>query len=364
MSISIRLHNVRCNEERNEASASEEIYILLTSVQFKRTIPGLPSLHNLRVERFGPWEDFDAGESILVDNVFWGLRGVPADVADVGEVVFLISLMEHDNGDPDAYRAAIELVASGSLGATIGEEDDSVRAEALLRSIRDALEGINLPLPLSFDDDHIGTQSLGLKNTDLVAGGFLNKQLRIESDEGDYTLTFRLTRSPFVVFGAIREHWKAQGAEEGVLGLPMGNEAPTFDGAGRAQHFAGGIVSWHGALGAHTVWGLIGQRWLQLGREQFGYPVTDELSTPDGAGRFNHFRALHLPGTPDASIYWHPSTGAHEVYGAIRHHWAGRGWEQSRFGYPAGPEHDFQGGRLQRFQNGALFWHNNAVHEQ
>jgi hypothetical protein len=66
MSISIRLHNIRCNDERNEASSSEEIYILLTSVQFKRTIPGLPSLHNLRVERFGPWEDFDAGESIFV----------------------------------------------------------------------------------------------------------------------------------------------------------------------------------------------------------------------------------------------------------------------------------------------------------
>jgi hypothetical protein len=194
------------------------------------------------------------------DNVFWGLRGVPADVADVGEVVFLISLMEHDNGDPDAYRAAIELVASGSLGATIGEEDDSVRAEAFLRSIRDALEGINLPLPLSFDEDHIGTQSLGLKNTDLVAGGFLNKQLRIESDEGRLhphlppdSLAVRRLWAPSVSSGR-------RGAEEGVLGLPMGNEAPTFDGAGRAQQFAGGIVAWHGALGAHTVWGLIGQR--------------------------------------------------------------------------------------------------------
>jgi len=46
------------------------------------------------------------------------------------------------------------------------------------------------------------------------------------------------------------------------------------------------------------------------------------LGCPDGVGRFNHFRALHIAGTPDSSIYWSPASGAHELYGAIRDKWA------------------------------------------
>jgi len=43
--------------------------------------------------------------------------------------------------------------------------------------------------------------------------------------------------------------------------------------------------------------------------------VTDELVCPDGRGRFNHFRSVHLPGQPEASIYWTPTTGAHGLRG-------------------------------------------------
>jgi uncharacterized protein with LGFP repeats len=49
-----------------------------------------------------------------------------------------------------------------------------------------------------------------------------------------------------------------------------------------------------------------------------GYPTTDELSTPDGIGRYNHFDKA-------GSIYWTPGTGAHEVYGAIRQRWSALG---------------------------------------
>ena len=61
-----------------------------------------------------------------------------------------------------------------------------------------------------------------------------------------------------------------------------------------------------------------------------GFPVTDELGTPDGRGRFNHFEG--------GSIYWTPQTHAHEVHGAIRDKWASMGWERSRLGYPIGDE--------------------------
>ncbi|MGM7721568.1 LGFP repeat-containing protein [Metabacillus sp. Hm71] len=183
--------------------------------------------------------------------------------------------------------------------------------------------------------NYIGTRECGAGNT--------NAQMRYE-----------LKPLPFPVFGAIRDKWLQF---QGPLGNPLDVEKPTFDGVGRSQQFQGGTVSWHPELGAFAVWGLINARWLQIGREKFGYPITDELKTPDGRGRFNHFRAIHLPGKPDASIYWSPETGAHEIFGAIRHKWAELGWEKSHLGYPIGPEQDRPGGgRIQRFQRGSISW--------
>ncbi|MGQ8826222.1 LGFP repeat-containing protein [Bacillus sp. NA_146.1] len=188
-----------------------------------------------------------------------------------------------------------------------------------------------------------GPKSIQYVGTRVCGAGNTNAQMRYE-----------LKSIPFPVFGAIRDKWVQF---QGNLGNPVDGEKPTFDGTGRAQHFQGGIVSWHPQTGAHVVWGLIGERWLAIGREKFGFPITDELATPDGRGRYNHFRAVHLPGKPEASIYWTPQTGAHEIYGAIRGKWAELGWEKSRLGYPVGPEQDRPGGgRIQRFQGGAISW--------
>lgn len=161
------------------------------------------------------------------------------------------------------------------------------------------------------------------------------------------------------VFGAIEGKWKALGAERSALGLPTSNEAPTFDGVGRSQTFQGGTISWHPEIGAFEIHGSIHARWRDMGAEQYGYPITDESPCPDGHGRFNHFRALHINGHPEASIYWTPETQAQPIFGAIRARWASLGWERSSLGYPVGGEAPtFDGrGRNQPFQGGAMSWH-------
>lgn len=158
------------------------------------------------------------------------------------------------------------------------------------------------------------------------------------------------------VVGAIRDKWAALGMDKSALGQAVAEERPTYDGIGRSQQFQGGIISWHPETGAHVVWGKIGERWLELGREQFGYPTTDEIVRPDGRGRAGDFRAVQLPGKPIASIYWTPETGAHEVFGAIRDKWTEMGAERSTLGYPVSPEQERGDGRIQRFQGGSLFW--------
>jgi hypothetical protein len=62
-----------------------------------------------------------------------------------------------------------------------------------------------------------------------------------------------------------------------------------------------------------------------------GMPETDERSSPDGVGRYNHFKG--------GSIYWTPRTGPMSVRGTVRDRWASTGWELGPFGYPVQDQH-------------------------
>ncbi len=97
----------------------------------------------------------------------------------------------------------------------------------------------------------------------------------------------------------------------------------------------------------YAKWGAL--KW-DLG--ELGFPTTDETSTPNGIGRFNHFE--------HGSIYWASDTGAHMLKGEIRSAWAAQGWEQSQLGFPFSDEEVTPGtggqGRYQVFQGGEVFW--------
>ena len=153
----------------------------------------------------------------------------------------------------------------------------------------------------------------------------------------------------FEVRGAIRGAWARLGWERSALGYPVTGELGTPDGVGRFNHFQTGSVYWTPSTGAAEVRGAIRGTWARLGweRSALGYPVTDELGTPDGVGRFNHFQS--------GSVYWTPSTGAREVRGAIRGHWAALGWERG-LGYPLSDEYAVPGGRRNDFQRGSIVW--------
>src|SRR5262249_42867954 len=105
------------------------------------------------------------------------------------------------------------------------------------------------------------------------------------------------------------------GGPGGFLGAPTIPESVAPDGFGRYRHYTGGSIYWTVATHAHEVHGAIRGKWSSLGWERsfLGYPLTDETSTPDHVGRYNHFQG--------GSVYWTPGTGAHEVHGAIRGKW-------------------------------------------
>lgn len=117
---------------------------------------------------------------------------------------------------------------------------------------------------------------------------------------------------------------------------------------GVAQDFTGGTAYWSPASGAHVVWGRIESRYRELGgpSSPLGYPLTNELATPDGKGRFVHFQ--------QGSIYWTADGGAHEVLGDIMNAWGKSGFEVGPLGYPTASRHDIPGGVAQDFQGGTV----------
>ncbi|MEU3843815.1 DUF2599 domain-containing protein [Streptomyces sp. NPDC028635] len=135
------------------------------------------------------------------------------------------------------------------------------------------------------------------------------------------------------VDGAIWTQYTQTPGMQDALGCPTSDELVVPDGVGRRQVFEHGSIYWSPDSGAHTVWGVIGDRWGQCGWEggNLGYPLTDEIKNPDGRGVRQQFQR--------GSIYWSPSTGAHPVWGLIGWYWGKQGYEGGFFGYPTSDEY-------------------------
>lgn len=142
--------------------------------------------------------------------------------------------------------------------------------------------------------------------------------------------------------------WGDHGYETGFLKYPKTDEIVLSDGISRRQEFQGGHIYWSPATGAHSIQGLIYNKWKALGAETgvLKFPTSDEIVAPDGKGRFTTFQG--------GAIYWHPNTGAHPVYGPLHMFWGMSGYEAGPYGYPtAGPV--YTGDNVsQTFQRGTL----------
>ncbi len=148
--------------------------------------------------------------------------------------------------------------------------------------------------------------------------------------------------------GEIDARYQSLGGCNSFLGPALTDEMPTPDGAGRFNVFYNGSIYWSPSTGAHEVHGAIRDKYKELGWEagMLGYPISNETKTPDGVGRFSVFE--------NGSIYWTPQLGAHEVHGAIRDKWKELGWEVGSLGYPVSDEYDVPNGRRSDFEHGSI----------
>jgi hypothetical protein len=150
---------------------------------------------------------------------------------------------------------------------------------------------------------------------------------------------------------AISERYTELGGPDGLLGPSTTGELSTPDGIGRYVHYRSGSIYWSPATGAHEVHGAIAGKWAELGweRSALGYPTSDEEPVGDGVGRVSRFQI--------GSIYWSPASGAHEVRGAIHARYTGDGGPaRSGYGYPVSDEQPVLRGRVGHFERADVFW--------
>ncbi|WP_223281199.1 DUF2599 domain-containing protein [Streptomyces antnestii] len=158
----------------------------------------------------------------------------------------------------------------------------------------------------------------------------------------------------YQVGGDILAKYNEYHGREGVLGCPTSDELTTPDGRGRYNTFDGGSIYWTPETGAHPVWGAIRDKWAQEGWEagRLGYPKTDELTNPDGEGKRQEFE--------NGTYYWNPfSNGAHAVSGKIGWVWGNYKWEAGDFGYPTSDRSWDSDNKewVQKFSNHrSIFW--------
>ena len=136
---------------------------------------------------------------------------------------------------------------------------------------------------------------------------------------------------------------------------------------GRCTHFDAGDIYWSAATDAREIHGAIRERWLAMGgaASVLGLPTSDECSVISGTtekGRFNRF-------ANGGFIYWSPTTGAWDIYGAVYAEWSSKGGPLGPLGFPISGETDtpslpnlpFLGnlpkGRFNDFERGVIVWY-------
>ncbi|MFC9766035.1 LGFP repeat-containing protein [Rhodococcus jostii] len=154
----------------------------------------------------------------------------------------------------------------------------------------------------------------------------------------------------YYVCGLILEKYIAMDGPRGSLGMPTSNEKVLPDQVGRVSVFEHGSIYWSPSSDAHPIRGRIGDKWGQKGWEGgfLHYPTSDELRNPDGRGLHQTFQG--------GSIYYSPETDAHSIGGLIRDKWAEKGWERGTLGYPTTDETGVTGGAFNHFQGGSIYW--------
>jgi hypothetical protein len=196
--IQIYLKNIHCHEETNEVGADEP-YVPITSVNLSARVSGAGfpvPVPAFEVTRYG-FDDVDDEETHSApgpSQSFWGLDGRPANLLDPNNAIFVVSLMENDNGDPEALRGIVKGIVGGSVLGSLADPRQT-KVDKLKRDVSSAM---GTPTGAPNFDDPIGVAELQFTADELARaerGERVLRSVEIDGDGGRYELTFE-ARNP------------------------------------------------------------------------------------------------------------------------------------------------------------------------
>jgi hypothetical protein len=137
------------------------------------------------------------------------------------------------------------------------------------------------------------------------------------------------------------------------IGNPVTAEIPAVNGGAYQDYSGGYTIAWHPTTGAHLIYGLIREKWRKMGAQEgpSGYPTTDERDTANKKGRYNNFQQGTI-------IFKFGAREAFSVYGKIYSKWGSAGFDSGFLGYPLMDEAVMSGntGIFLDFDNGAIYY--------
>ncbi|MRG56781.1 hypothetical protein GF108_14470 [Phyllobacterium sp. SYP-B3895] len=192
----VYLDAFHCHQETNDGvSASDEPYIIVASIDLAATVAigGFSApIPASRTFRYGPFRNVDAKETkYQFFHPFWGLFG-EGPLQNPTNAIFIVSLMESDDGNAEALRGLIAQAVNSALFASLNVTDPQTRANLVLQAVDAAM---NIPTGFPDVDDKIGgPQQLRFSAADIAlaeTGNAAQVNLRFVGDGGHSTLMFK-----------------------------------------------------------------------------------------------------------------------------------------------------------------------------
>jgi hypothetical protein len=208
--VKFALKKMRCLEETNEPSASEEPYVLVFASQLKK-VAGLVTIPTASTTMYGPWQNVDKGDLVATSvsipgplgevlnhpsKNFWGLDGKAHELTSPDEAIFIAALMENDDAQAGGIRAGLhaQLFAAITSYANAGMSRAAMVSK-LIKDTKDVLTGVTVTgIPSS--DDLIGVAEIKYTAADLVNVNTqtIVKNIELAGDGGKYRLRFEMSK--------------------------------------------------------------------------------------------------------------------------------------------------------------------------
>jgi hypothetical protein len=189
--INVSLSYIHCDEETDEVG-NDEPYVLVAAVALTPSVTAVPQAPLASDVVVYPFREMhtDGRAAFGAFEPFWGIGGVPTSLIDPNDAIFVVAMMENDNGDPQRTRGVVDAAVNVSLVESLA----IARPGKVTTLMRDLDSARRIPTGFPNFDDAIGDpQELRFSVDELWRaenGQTVTKTMIFAGDGGRYTLMF------------------------------------------------------------------------------------------------------------------------------------------------------------------------------